>query len=433
KRIETRKDNPIPLYPGEKESPIKYIVFISKENRTYDEVFGQVKNGKGDKSLARYGYQASFKNHLGTDSLKNITVMPNHLKLAQQFAISDNFYVDADHSADGHRWLINSYPNEWTETCTSASYGGNRSFKEESKAPGIFAMNGAAGAIYPEDYNEAGSMWDHLLRNNVDFYNFGFSIMFEPAIYDKSYKYEGVRQIINYPLPQGLYDRTSRTFPSYNTAIPDQFRADQFITEFSNKYLTFPDSMPSLITLILPNDHGAGDRPEAGFPFRESYMADNDLALGRVVEFLSRTPFWKHMLIVVTEDDSQNGVDHIDAHRSVLMVISPYVRKNYVSHVHYSFGSIFKTFWNILGLPYLNQYDAGAADFADFFTNEPDFTPYDALPVDSLMFNPQKALDPYDENFDWHSLKESPELDNVEDFIRDSKEKDKYRTENREK
>jgi YVTN family beta-propeller protein len=327
KNFESRKGNPIPLYPGEKESPIKYIVFISKENRTYDEVFGQVKNGKGDKSLARYGYKASFKNHLGTDSLKNITVMPNHLSLAQQFGISDNFYVDADHSADGHRWLINSYPNEWTETCTSASYGGNRSFKAESKAPGIFAMNGAAGAIYPEDYNEAGSMWDHLLRNEIEFYNFGFSIMFEPAIYDKTYKYEGLRHIINYPLPQGLYDRTSRMFPSYNMAIPDQFRADQFIKEFSSKYLNGKDTMPQLMTLIIPNDHGAGDRPEAGFPFRESYMADNDLALGRVIEFLSRTPYWKNMLIVVTEDDSQNGVDHIDAHRSLLMVISPFAQK----------------------------------------------------------------------------------------------------------
>ena len=428
----SRNENPIPLFPGQKESPIKHIVFISKENRTYDEIFGQLKTAKGDESLARYGIDASFKNRENSDSLKGITVMPNHLMLAKKYAISDNFYVDADHSADGHRWLINSYPNEWTETSTSASYGGNRSFKPESKAPGIFAMNGAAGAIYPEDYNEAGSMWDHLLRNNIVFYNFGFSIMFEPAIYDEKYKYEGVRQIINYPLPQGLFDRTSRTYPSYNMAIPDQFRADQFISEFNEKYVNRNDSMPAFITLILPNDHGAGERPEAGYPFRESYMADNDLALGRVVEFLSRTSYWKNMLIVVTEDDSQNGVDHIDAHRSILMVISPYVKRNFVSHVHYSFGSIFKTFWNILSLPYLNQYDAAASDLADFFTSEPDFTPYNALTVDARMFDPQKALTPFDEKFNWKALNEGPKLDNVEDFIRDSKEKEEYRTENRE-
>jgi hypothetical protein len=162
-------------------------------------------------------------------------------------------------------------------------------------------------------------------------------------------------------------------------------------------------------------------------------MADNDLAVGRIVEFLSRTPYWENMLIVITEDDAQNGVDHVDAHRSILMLISPWVKKDYVSHVHYSFGSIFKTFWNILGLPYLNQYDAGATDFADFFTETPDFTPYNAVPVDSRIFEPQKALDPFDENFDWKALKESPVMDNKEDMINESKEKDEFRLENREK
>lgn len=115
----------------------------------------------------------------------------NHLKLARDFAISDNFYVDSDVSADGHRWLVNTYPNEWTETCTAASHGGNRKFVFNSKAPRVYAMNGVAGAIYPEDYNEAGSMWDHLERNKTGFYNFGFSIIFEPAIYEAQYKHEG--------------------------------------------------------------------------------------------------------------------------------------------------------------------------------------------------------------------------------------------------
>jgi DNA-binding beta-propeller fold protein YncE len=422
-----RSRNPVPLYPGQKVSPIRHIVFISKENRTYDEVFGQVTKARGDSSLARYGTGASFSNATGNQSVERATIMPNHLRLANRFAMSDNFYVDSDHSADGHRWLVNTYPNEWTETCTSASYGDNRDFKPGSTAPGIFTMNGAAGAIYPEDYNEAGSMWDHLLRNNIDFYNFGFSIMFEPGIYDESYKYEGIRHFINFPLPQGLYSRTSRSYSTYNMAIPDQFRVDQFIKEFTSKYITGNDSMPDIMTIILPNDHGAGDRPEAGYPFRESYMADNDLAVGRTIEFLTHTPYWKNMLIVITEDDSQNGVDHIDAHRSILIVISPYARKNYVGHKHYSFGSIFKTFWNILGLPYLNQYDAGATDLSDLLSETPDFTPYIAVAVDLRVFNPQKALDPFDEDFNWKALQESPGLDNVEDLIRDSKEKPEYR------
>lgn len=432
-RFDQRKKNPVPLYPGEKDSPIRHIVFIAKENRTYDEVFGQIEKGRGDASIARYGTGVSFTNNKKTDSVSNTTVMPNHLSLARQFAFSDNFYVDSDHSADGHRWLVNTYPNEFCETSTTASYGGNRRFNEESTAPGVFAMNGAAGAIYPEDYNEAGSMWDHLERNEIDFYNFGFSIMFEPALYKPEYKYTGIKQYINYPMPQPLYSRTSKTYPTYNMAIPDQFRIDQFIKEFDDKWINGQDTMPALITVIIPNDHGAGERSDAGYPFRESYMADNDLALGRIVEYLSRTPYWENMLIVVTEDDAQNGVDHIDAHRSLLLLASPWVKRDYVSHVHYSFGSLFKTFWNILGLPYLNQYDAGATDLSDFFTDAPDYSPYNALPVNSKMFDPQAALDPYDEKFDWKALEESPQIDNMEDLIRDSKEQDEYRLEDRER
>ena len=430
--FQSRQNNPIPLYPGEKESPIKHIVFISKENRTYDEIFGQLENAKGEPTLARYGHSATFLNHKRTDTVENATVMPNHLKLAREYAISDNFYVDADHSADGHRWLTNTYPNEWVETTTSASYGGNRSFREDSNAPGVYAMNGAAGAIYPEDYNEAGSMWDHFERNDIDFFNFGFSVMFEPASYDPSYKYSGIRLIANYPVPQPLMHRSSRIYPTYNMAIPDQFRIDQFIKEFNAKWGE-RDNLPAVLTVIIPNDHGAGDSPHTGFPFRESYMADNDLAVGRIVEFLTHTPYWKNMMIVITEDDSQNGVDHIDAHRSILMVISPWVKRNFVSHTHYSFGSIFKTFWNVLGAPYLNQYDAAAMDFGDFFMDQPDFTPYNAVPVDNRIFDPQKALDPFDEKFDWKAFEDSPEMDNVQDFIDDSKEKDEYRLENREK
>jgi len=126
-------------------------------------------------------------------------------------------------------------------------------------------------------------------------------------------------------------------------------------------------------------------------------------------------------------------VDHIDAHRSILMLASPWVKKDYVSHTHYSFGSLFKTFWNILALPYLNQYDAGANDLSDFFAATPDYTPYDALGVDIEMFDPQQALDPLNEKFDWKAVQNSPKIDNVEDMLKESKEQDKFRLENREK
>ncbi len=413
REVSSAKDkHPIPVYTKEKESPIKYIVFISKENRTYDEVFGQLSTGKGDSSLAHYAANVSFTNRKKTMKVENATVMPNHLALAEQFAISDNFYVDADVSADGHVWLTNTYPNQWMETHHPASYGGKRSMKEESTAPGKFGMTGAAGAIFPESYNQAGSMWEHLERNGIEFYNFGFGVEFDAGSYsDSTFKYGGVRYLVNYPTPGPLYNRTSRLFPTFNMAIPDQFRTDIFIREINEKYIEQKKDLPPVLTLQLLNDHGAGERPKAGFAFNESYMADNDLALGRVVEYLSHLPQWKSMLIVVTEDDAQGGTDHIDAHRSLLMVISPYAKKNFSSHQHYSFGSIFKTFWNVLGIPYLNQYDFGVTDMGDCFTAEPDFTPYNALPVDPRIFDPQFALDPFDEKFDWEAAFNSPKLD----------------------
>ncbi|MFZ4462873.1 MAG: hypothetical protein ACOYN5_03455 [Bacteroidales bacterium] len=432
-KFDWRKNNPVPLFPGQKESPIKHIVFISKENRTYDEIFGKVAKGNGDSTLARYGANVSFTNRNKSTTVTNADIMPNHLSLAKEFAISDNFYVDSDVSADGHRWLVNTYPNEWVEATTPANYGGNREYREKSTAPGNLGLNGAAGAIYPEDYNESGSMWDHMARNKVSFFNFGFGVMFEPGDYQDTYKYGGIKQVANYPLPASLWNNSSIQYPTYNMAIPDQFRVDIFQKEFEEKWGEGKDMMPNMLTVILPNDHGADERPEAGFPFRESYESDNDLAVGRIVEYLSHTPYWKNMMIIITEDDAQGGVDHVDAHRSVLMVISPYAKRNYVGHVHTSFGSIFKTFWNIFGIPYLNQYDAAASDFADLFTDQPDFTPYSALPVDVRVFDPQKALDPFDEKFDWKQLKNGPDIDNPRDMIRESKEQDQWRLEGHQK
>ncbi len=412
--------------------PIKHIVFISKENRTYDEVFGQWKKGLGDPTMARYGTGVTFSNKKKTASVDSATIMPNHLALAARFGIADNFYVDADHSADGHRWLSGTYPNEWVETSVPAAYGGRRDQKPLSQAPGIFALVGSSGAIYPEDYNQHGAMWEHLERNGKSFYNFGFGTEMEYNFNDSTLKKGGIRYLVNYPMPGPLWSRTSRDYPTYNMAIPDQYRADVFLQHFKAEYLQKNVAPPDVLTVILPNDHGAGERPGAGYPFRESYMADNDLALGRIVEFLSQTPYWKNMAIVVTEDDAQDGRDHIDAHRSLLMVFSPYAKKGHVSHVHYSFGSIFKTFWRFLRLPNLNHYDATAADLRDFFTETPDFTPYKALPVDARVFDPQKALTPFDEKFDWQALEGLPTLDETEFIRRNHAEENELEVQQRE-
>lgn len=430
---EARKDNPVPMYPGEKESPIKYIVFVSKENRTYDEVYGQLEGGKGIPEMARYGLQRSFENKNGDMKVENADVMPNHWHIAKNYSVSDNFYVASDHSADGHRWLANTYPNQWCETSVSASYGGKRRMKMDSKAPGNYAFVGASGAYYPEDYNQHGSIWDHFERNDVEFFNFGFGMEMAGTLGDSIHKHTGVKYLVNFPTPGPLYERSSRRYATYNMAIPDQYRMDQFIAEFNEKWIGEGKDMPQVLTVMLPNDHGAGDRPWAGFPYRESYMSDNDLALGRMLEFLSQTPYWKNMAVIITEDDSQDGVDHVDAHRSLLMVVSPYAKKNYVSHVNTSFGSIFKTMFNILGIPYLNHYDATASDLSDMFQAEPDYTPYIAIPVDARVFDPQKAHDPFDEEFDWEAAANSPKLDYPADLLKAAEERDKKLLEEREK
>jgi YVTN family beta-propeller protein len=418
--LAARRSSPIPILPGLGKSPIKYLVFIAKENRTYDEVFGQLPNGNGDASIARFGENALVKSRDGKHQLEKIAVMPNHLALARQFAISDNYYVDSDVSADGHRWLACTYPNEWVETSVAASYGGNQSMRNNSKAPGNLAFTSSSGAIFPEDYNEAGSLWDHLDRNGKPFWNFGFGTMFSPHLSDNLDYPKGYAYAVNYPVSEPLFRQTSRDFPTYNTAIPDQYRIDKFIQEFNKRWINGKEKLPQMLTVMLGNDHGAGERPDAGFPFVESYMADNDLAVGRLVEFLSRTPYWKNMTIVVTEDDAQGGVDHIDGHRSVLMVISPYAKRNHIGHTHTSFGSIFKTFWNILGIPYLNQYDAGANDLGDLFTRQPDFRPYTAVKPDLKLFDAEKALTPVHARFDWKALLEGPDLDDEEYLLEES-------------
>lgn len=416
-------NNPIPTKYLQKSNQIKHIVFISKENRTYDEVFGQLPNGDGDASLARFGVGVEVANRKRTSVIPKADVMPNHIALAKRFAISDNFNCDSDVSADGHRWLVNTYPNEWCETEVAASYGGKHAQKDSSTAKGNLAIYGSAGSIYPEDFNEAGSMWEHLERNKIDFFNFGFGVEMAGAYSDSTMKYIGELYTVNYPLPAPLYDKSSRTFPTYNMAIPDQFRTDLFIKEFNERW--GKGGLPPVLTLMLPNDHGSSERPHAGFPYQASYMADNDLAIGRTIEFLSRTPYWKNMAIFITEDDPQGGVDHVDAHRSLLMVISPYTKKNYIGKWHYSFGSIFKTFWHILGVPYLNQYDAGATTLADLFTETPDFTPYNAIPADLKVFDPHKALTPIDEKFDWKAFAASEELDKTETMQKRRSEDDK--------
>jgi hypothetical protein len=196
------------------------------------------------------------------------------------------------------------------------------------------------------------------------------------------------------PMTEVLFENTSRDYATFNTNISDQYRFGQFEREFQIRYASGKEPLPQFTFIWLPNDHTADPRPADGYAYHASYVADNDLALGKLVQLFSHSPFWKDMAIFVTEDDAQSGVDHVDAHRSVLMVISPYARSGYVSHVHTSMASILKTFDLTFHLGFLNQFDAAATDLSDFFTTQPDFTPYDALPSDVRIFDPAKVREP---------------------------------------
>jgi len=191
---------------------------------------------------------------------------------------------------------------------------------------------------------------------------------------------------------------------------------EQFESEFTKKWLKGKQKLPQLITMQVPNDHGAKPRPQDGYPYLQSYMADNDLAVGRILHFLSRTTYWKNMLVIITEDDPQGGVDHVDAHRSVLMMAGPYVKRGYVSHTHANFGSILKVIYNILGSNYVNQYDATASLLQDFFTSKPDYTPYSLVMPDKRVFDPQKAMNRYNKNIDWRKIMKGPEMDDEEEI-----------------
>ncbi|TAE28998.1 MAG: phosphoesterase [Cytophagales bacterium] len=411
--------NPLPPMPKIRQSPIKHIVYITKENRTYDEVFGQLRTGRGDSTLARFGTNVTLRTRVATsrgnngrttdqstDSIRitGADVMPNHARLAGQFAFSDNFYCDSDASIHGHHWMMGTIPNEWVEA-QSASEGRLMPF---SNAPGR-RFPKSTGAIDPEDYNEIGGLWEALARNKISFYNFGEANEYAGNYEEPNNTQFGAAHPIPWPMPKDAFEHTSRNYAGYNTSIPDQFRMDQFEEEFTKKWGR--GGLPQLLTVAIPNDHGSGPRPDAGYPYLHSYMADNDLALGRILQFLSRTPYWKDMLVIVTEDDPQGGVDHVDAHRSVLMMAGPYVKRGYVSHTHANFGSILKVIYNILNVPYVNQYDQTASLLSDFFTDKPDFTPYKAVLPDVRIFDPQQAMKPYGKTFNWRAVRQENKMD----------------------
>jgi DNA-binding beta-propeller fold protein YncE len=402
--------NPLPPLPGLRKSPIKYIVYITKENRTYDEIFGQLTNASGDSTLARFGVNCEYTL---PDTLRkkfpNLRISPNHIKAAKQFAFSDNYYCDSDASIHGHHWLAGVIPNEWVEANSSVS----KTAKLFSSAPGR-RHPGTTGSMDPEDYAETGGLWEALDRAKVPFYNFGEANETAHNREEWNDVNTGAGHGVMVPMQKALFTRTSHNYAGFNTNIPDQYRMDQFEKEFTDKWIKGKEKLPSLLTMQVPNDHGAGVRPQDGYFYPHSFMVDNDLAVGRILHFLSRTKYWKNMLVIITEDDPQGGSDHIDAHRSVLMMEGPYVKKGYVSHTHANFGSILKTIYNILNVNYVNQFDVTASLLQDFFTDMPDFAPYTLEKHDSRIFDADLAMKKYNRTIDWRKIEKGPDMDDEE-------------------
>jgi YVTN family beta-propeller protein len=407
--------NPLPALPGLHASPIKYIVYITKENRSYDEVFGQMENTTADSTLARFGVNCEYTFPAAQRSkLKNLKVTPNHRKAAKQFSLSDNFYCDSDASIHGHHWMMGVIPNEWVEANSSV----DKTAKIFSKAPGR-RFPGSTGSMDPEDYGEIGGMWEALERKKINFYNFGEANETAHVREEWMDTATGAAHAVMVPMQKALFTRTSHNYAGFNTNIPDQFRMNQFEQEFTKRWIKGKLAMPSLITMQVPNDHTADSRPEDGYYSSHSFVADNDLAVGRILHFLSRTKYWKNMLVIITEDDPQGGVDHIDAHRSILIMAGPYVKHGYISHTHANFGAILKTIYNILGVRYVNQYDVTASLLQDFFTNKPDFTPYTLEKNDERVFDVTKAMKKYNRSIDWRKIEAGPDMDDEDDIKAD--------------
>jgi len=348
----------VPQVTGQK-SHFKHVIYIIKENRTYDQVLGDLPQGNGDTSLVHFGRK----------------ITPNHHKLAETFVLMDNFYCSGVLSADGHQWTDEAYVTDYLEK----SFG---DFTRSYPYDGDDAMA----------YASSGFIWDNVLRNGLTFRNYGefadaqitpksatFSdhlLAFQNGTKNISIKAKAnLEQLIPYTCP---------TFIGFPNTVPDVYRAAEFIKElheFERK-----DSFPNFVIMLLPNDHTSGTRP--GQPTPRAAVADNDLALGQIVEAISNSKFWKETCILVTEDDPQAGLDHVDGHRTVGMVISPYTKRREVVSTYYSQINMVRTIENILGVEPMNQLDKAAEPMSDCFRETPDFTPYKAeqnnIPLDEL-------------------------------------------------
>ena len=339
-----RNLDPIPKRLGDR-SPIKHVFYIVKENRTYDQVFGDMPQGNGDPTLVQFGREAT----------------PNHHALAEQFALLDNYYGPGDQSALGHRWVLQAYPSDWVHKYSNGR--NNQSPMLLGPTDAIYDTAKARG-LKVRAYGERGA-------NTITPSTATWTDIYSDWKNGTSNVTIAARSII-----VGLRDVYHPTYPAAESRVPDQYRADIFLKEF--KQFERNGNLPNLVLILLYNDHTEGTSP--GFPTPRAAVADNDLALGRIVEAVSKSRYWKESAIFVTEDDSQDGLDHVDGHRTVGLAISPYTRHGTVDSNFYTIVNMFRTIKQILGLPLTNQFDLAADPMFTTFTNRPNFAPYTAVP-----------------------------------------------------
>jgi DNA-binding beta-propeller fold protein YncE len=333
--VERPADSPVPGKVGDA-SPIKNVIYIIKENRTYDQVFGDVKEGNGDPALCLFPER----------------VTPNHHKLTREFVLLDNFYCDGEVSADGHEWSMGAYATDFVEKVWPLVY------RPEPRKKIGYPSEGS----YPIATPAGGYIWDRCADAKVTYRSYGEWI--------ENAKKVGDPGKARSKALEGHFDPLFRGF---DLDYSDQKRADRFIEEL--KGFEEKGEMPHFIVLRLPNDHTAGQK--VGSPTPTAYVADNDLALGRVVEAVSRSKFWKETAIFVLEDDAQNGPDHVDAHRTVGLVVSPWTKRKHVDSTLYSTTSMLRTMELILGLKPMSQFDAAARPMYASFQGKADETAYE--------------------------------------------------------
>jgi YVTN family beta-propeller protein len=367
--------------------PVKHVVLIVKEGRTYDEVLGDLHETQsgpamGAGAVARYGLTGSVDGGHDRLSLKGVRVTPNTHAIATQWAFSDNFYADGDGTVDGHHWLTGAYPNGWTASSVFAAYGNLKDFRIGS-APGRFAFAGMASSVLPEDVAVGATLWEHLAKHRTTFYNFGEGLDL-PGLSKQRY-------LTTIPIPEALAAHTSREYPGLTLDISDQDRASAFISEIDEKFAKTDEDLPQFLYVCLPGDAGGAVKPDDGYPYKESYVADNDLALGRIIEYLSASKWWNDMAVFVTESSAVGGIDHISANRTLLLAAGPWTKPGYVSHANTSFPGLLKTIFWLLKLPSLNLFDASAADLKDCFASAPTAGKFQVQPVDKRIFDPQRT------------------------------------------